>query len=199
MTPKVICIRTGEKYGPEYVTHLYDGLIRHTTCPWNFQVIQQSVFPGWWSKLLLFPPSERTIFLDLDVVLTGNVDFLFDYDGDFCIWGDPWNGKWNSSVMSIAPGFGTEVRDKFVKKDAQIMQAFYGDQEFLASVVPNADLWQTVAPGKVKSYKADHLEAGPGDASICVFHGDPKPATFLEGWVYEFWHQGRTRAAMAGV
>lgn len=186
--PEIVCLNVGAKYGHEYELRLYEGLCRHTTIPWDFRVIRQSRAPGWWAKLMLFPPSRRTLFLDLDVVVVRNVDALLTYDGPFCIWGDPWNGRWNSSVMSIAPGFGAEVSRTFLDNPRAVMAAHPGDQDVIWGVLEDADLWQTVAPGLVQSYKADALQDGPGDAGLCVFHGDPKPHTFREGWVHDAWH-----------
>jgi hypothetical protein len=186
---RVVCLHTGDAYGPEYVGRLYAGLARHATRPFDFVVVREAPWPGWWGKLVLFPPEVRTVFLDLDVVLTGPVDFLFAYAGDFCLWGDPWNGRWNTSVMAIAPGFGTEIRRRFLAEPEGIMRRLHGDQDFVAEVLwPHADTWQTVAPGQVKSYKADHLEAGPAGASIVVFHGRPKPHELpLDHWARRAW------------
>lgn len=183
----VVCIRTGDKYGPEYTERLFNGCARHRARPFAFAVQTRAEFPGWWQKILVFPPKERTVYLDLDVVVTGNIDFLFDYDGPFCIWGDPWSGRWNSSVMSIAPGFGKEIRERFLADPEAIMSRLHGDQDFIFEVIRKADTWQEVAPGRVKSYKADHLEVGPKGASVCIFHGQPKPHEFKEGWVHDAW------------
>jgi hypothetical protein len=178
----VCCIRVGTKYGLEYVTKLNSGLKKHTTRDYIFCLDQQERFPGWWNKVLLFPPAYRTIFLDLDIVITGSVDFLFDYEGPFCAWKDPWNHAFNTSVMSIAPGFGKEIREYFLANPERAMKRYHGDQEFLADLV-KPDLWPD---GLIKSYKADNLSKDPKDARIVVFHGKPKPAE-VDGWVQDAW------------
>lgn len=187
---KVVCLRTGNAYGPEYVARLYSGLARNSTRPFNFECIGHSKFPGWWGKLGIFPPRERTIFLDLDTIITGNVDFLFDYDGEFAILRDFWrkNG-YGSAVMSIAPGFGGEIYRRFIEEPDATMRRFHGDQEFIETVIKGADLWQDMFPGKIKSYKADYLEhAGPQGASVICFHGVPKPHNVEHvGWISEAW------------
>lgn len=184
---EVVCLNVGTKYPHHYETRLYLGLCRHSTIPFNFRVIREGHWPGWWNKLNLFPAKDRTVFLDLDVVITSNVDWLLRYRGEFAIWGDPWNREWNSSVMAMAPGYGAHIRDAFEAAPQAIMQGYPSDQEFIYAVVKTADLWQDVAPGQVKSYKADNLQAGPGSASIVVFHGKPKPADLVTGWVKEHW------------
>lgn len=176
----------GGPYGREYVDRLCCGVRRHTRHNFTVTLVADPPFPGWWQKLMIFPPFERTVYLDLDVVITGNLDFLFEYEGPFCIWGDPWSGHWNSSVMSIAPGFGGAIRERFLADPLAAMRRFHSDQDVIYDVIPFADTWQRIAPGRVKSYKADALEAGPGEAAIVVFHGEPKPHQ-LNGWVRDAW------------
>ena len=179
---RVVALRTGNKYGPEYAERLYTGLARNTTVPFEFEVITETKYPGWWGKIELFPPKERIVVLDLDVVITGNVDFLFEYDGPFCAWKDPWAEGLNGSVHSIAPGYGEQLRATFEKAPHKIMLAYLSDQEYLRTQT-KPDYWPA---GLVKSYKADHLEKGPGAARIVVFHGLPKPHQ-AGGWVKEIW------------
>lgn len=187
-TPRVVTLHNGTKYDKTYVEHLYSMLVRHTTVEWDFEVIRQNSPPGWWRKLLVFPPRQRTIFLDLDIVIVGNIDFLFKYDGSFCIWDDPWTGRWNSSVMSIGPRFGQVIRDYFLVNPDNVMRRFHGDQDVICELLwPHGDTWQKIAPDKIKSYKADRLDKSPGDAAIAVFHGDPKPHTIDKGWVHDSW------------
>lgn len=185
---RVVCLNTGTKYTTHpYTMNLYRMLDRNSTREWNFECVTQSRHAGWWGKLELFPPKERIVFLDLDVVITGNIDWLFDYNGPFCAWEDPRPGKYNTSVMSIAPGVGKALRDKFELVPGEIKRTYYSDQEYVTAMLGVHDTWQKIAPGKVKSYKYDHLQEGPGDAAIVVFHGDPKPHAIKEGWVKEYW------------
>jgi hypothetical protein len=184
---KVMCLRTGDKYGREYVDTLYRMLARHTTVNFDFECITESQWPGWWGKMDLFPAKERLVFLDLDIVITANVDFLFEYQGEFCAWEDPQQGKYNGSIYCVGPQFGNPIRELFLHNPGGVMRQFYSDQEFITHVIGLRDTWQKLAPGKVKSYKCDRLEDGPGEAAIAVFHGDPKPHTFTRGWVKEHW------------
>jgi hypothetical protein len=153
----------------------------------DFEVIRESQFPGWWGKMDCYPTTDRTIILDLDIVIAGNVDFLFEYEGEFCGWQDHQGAYYNGSIFSAAQGFGANIRNAFVANPSGIMGQFYADQEFITSIVGLGDTWQKQAPGRVKSYKFDRLYDGPGDASIVVFHGPPKPHE-VNGWVKEFWN-----------
>jgi hypothetical protein len=179
---RVVVLRTGDKYGLEYATRLYTGLARNTTVPFEYEVITETKYPGWWGKIELFNPKERLVVLDLDIVITGNVDFLFEYDGPFCAWKDPWSSGLNGSIHSIAPGYGKELRAVFEAMPKQIMREFYSDQEFLRTQT-KPDYWPD---GLIQSYKAQSLEQSPKAARIVVFHGNPKPHE-CGGWVKEMW------------
>jgi len=189
---KVVCVNVGKdtifrKYG--YTMKLLSSLNRNSKRDWTFECIAASEYPGWWAKMEIFPAKERTIYLDLDTVITGNIDFLFDYDGPFCIRRNPWpNCGWcDASLMSIAPGFGENIAKEFAAAPTEIMRAFRSDQELLSQMVPQADTWQDFAPGKTASYKADRLDHGPGDACIVAMHGTPKPHEYPAAWIKEFW------------
>lgn len=184
---RVVTLCTGDKYGREYVDRLYYGLARHTTKPFEFECIRESEYPGWWGKLEIFPPKERTVFLDLDTVITGNVDFLFEYDGPFCILRDFYHRQqFGSAIMSIAPGFGGSIIESFVADAPRIMRRLHGDQDWIFEQVKTADHWQDLYPGKIKSFKAHDLLSGPAGASVVCFHGQPKPHE-CNGWVKEHW------------
>ena len=182
----VRCVCVGTKYSYDYVEKLERGLHRHTTYDFDFDCITRSKYPGWWAKMELFPAKERTIYLDLDVIILGNIDFLFEYKGPFCIMKN-FGGVYNSSVMSIAPGFGEEMKKDFVAESSLIMRyLYYGDQDYFEAKIPDADTWPV---DKVVSYKQNYCgEMGPQGASIVICHGEPKPPELLYlPWVKEAW------------
>jgi hypothetical protein len=178
----VVCLCTGDKYPFIYVDRLYRGLTKNTTHPFVFQPVTVSRYPGWWGKMEQFAPTQRTLLLDIDIVITGNVDFLFEYGGQFCAWKDPWQPGMNGSVYALAPGFGAAIKEKFVANADTIMRQYYSEQEFLRDQT-SPEYWPA---GRIKSYKADHLEGGPSDARIVVFHGRPKPHE-CGNWVRDYW------------
>ena len=200
----IACVKVGTLYGPEYVNRLAAMVARHTTRPYRFLCLTDDPtyltcehafvgtdFPGWWAKMVLFQPhpaleGQRVLFLDLDTVIVGNMDFLLDYDGEFAILRDFYYPKtWGSAVMSIAPGFGKELWSQFGK---QCLAQFWGDQAYIRAMLPKADLWQDIAPGKIGSYKADKMQESPKGFAVCCFHGVPKPHE-VDGWVTKEWRE----------
>ena len=184
---RIVCLNTGTKY-LGYTSKLYNALCRNTTKEFRFECITSSQFSSWWGKFSMHPLKEQTIYMDLDTVVCGNVDFLFDYQGPFCIRRNPWAGAWcDASLMSISEEVGKKIAAAFFENPHKVMKDFRSDQEFIAQLIPEADTWQDFAPGKTASFKADHLDDGPGGASIVAFHGEPKPHQVNNAWVKEHW------------
>jgi hypothetical protein len=161
----------------DYTGKLYRGLARNTTEPFDFEIRTENVHKGFWNKINLFPPKERIVFLDLDTVIIDNIDFLFEYDGDFAILRDFYFPlAYGSAIMSIAPGFGAHILEDF--RPGVTQKHFTGDQDWIRACVKSGDvdLWQDLYPGKLVSYKKHCMDKVPKDASIICFHGHPRPA-----------------------
>ncbi len=93
----VLCVRTGQKYSPEYVYKLRDMVSKHLRQKHKFYCLTENpvqirgveTIPApiqladSWCKIGLFSPNlpkikkgEKCLFLDLDVVITGSLDNL---------------------------------------------------------------------------------------------------------------------------
>lgn len=208
----VACVKVGTAYGPEYVNRLAAMVARHTTRPYQFLCLTDSPkglmcqsspirtdLPGWWAKLALFNPLrfteragtlqygryvKRVLYMDLDTVICGNIDALFDYVGSFAILRSflpP--SRYGSAIMSFEPWHVGHIWERFTP---DVMMRLHGDQDWIAEQMPNADYWQDIAPGLIGSYKVDQLENGPRGFSVCCFHGEPKPHQ-VNGWVSHAW------------
>jgi hypothetical protein len=201
--PCIVCVKVGMKYGPDYVNRLASMVSRQITWPYEFLCLTDdpagltcayarigTELPGWWAKLVLFQPhpsliGKRVVYLDLDTVLVGPSDFLLDYEGDFAILRDFYRvAGYGSAVMSIAPGAGTKVWASFVPSR---MAWYAGDQDWIQDVLPVADRWQDVAPGKIVSYKVHCQPSVPPDAAVVCFHGSPRPHEVDDPWMTEHW------------
>lgn len=221
----VVCLKWGTKYSADYVNRLYHMVSRNMTRPFRFHCLTEdpggldngvvplaletsSEFAGWWYKLSLFRQdffglSGNILYLDLDVVIVDNIDFLADLPGDFLIirnWSR--NLMWNSSVMRFRSGKYPHIWNRFLEDRRNIMRSYNGDQEWIFACVPEAGNW----PGdKIISYKksldsrafpmlrklglgrlglkapARMDTALPSGAAIVVFHGKPDPEDVAHG------------------
>jgi hypothetical protein len=117
---------------------------------------------GWWAKLELFNQAhwssfgERVLYLDLDVLVVGDLAPIADYASAFALVPPGGNFKprgfrtvrrFNSSVMSFTPGAdlarlysyaGAAVREG-VGETAGRLAPLWGDQDWIGEQMPGAD------------------------------------------------------------
>ena len=229
----VICLKHGAKYSAEYVNVLYSMVERNISPPFKFicftedpnnlrSEVEVRNLPnglhGWWYKPWLFSKDtllEGTIlYIDLDVVISGSLDKLFDYSpGDWCTIRDftrsmrpDWK-KYNSSVIRFEAGQLEYIWQNFKADKDNLMKRYFGDQDYLFAVsqennpaVLFPDDW--IQSWKWEVRKSKDLTPGPrgqrtlakienvkpgAECSICVFHGDPNPHNCLDPWVVDNW------------
>lgn len=187
----VVCVKTGTKYGPEYVNNLKAMVGRHLTVPHNFICATDdptdchcetatSVLPGWWAKLEIFKEKpfgieNRILFLDLDIVIRENIDCFAECEG-FWIIEDWILGGYNSSVFVLDPGARKEVWERF---DPSVVTRYWGDQAWIYEQARGS----TFPADWCVSYRLN----GP-TGKIVVFHGEPKPHQVDADWVKREWH-----------
>lgn len=143
--------------------------------------------PSCYRRLRLFAPDagatfgERFVSLDLDCVITGDLQPLWDRPDNFVIWRDP-GGRtpYCGSMMLLRAGARLQVWNDFDPKaspQAALTAGCMGsDQGWIAHCLgPHEATW-TAADG-VLSYKRDALRRNflPAGARIVFFHGRPKP------------------------
>jgi len=219
------CVITGDKYDFEYVHKLYNGLTRGFTQPVTLHVYTEAdrEVPapyvkhtlknfktrsdrGWWHKCQLFDPTlfnGQLVYFDLDVVITGTLDWILDLDTKY-FWGIRdfrylWSNRrmeLNSSVMYFNTDKFRYVWNEFNKNRDHYMNRLHGDQNFIWRQVPPATQ-KFFDEMRVKSYKWECLDGGwnndarsyrtpgsgtviPHETSILIFHGKPNPAEVIE-------------------
>jgi len=204
----ICCIKWGDKYGPEYVNRLFNMVQRNVhLAAYDFVCFTEDrtgidphirIVPllcdleGWWQKIALFKNhldgiyTDKILFMDLDVVITGSLDPLLEYDADFAICRDwpeeirPDDERYNSSLFLLKIGSRTEVWKDFRRG----IETPAGDQEWIYRAAPDAKLFPYEW---TPSYKLRALEKDfPPEARLVIFHGDPKPPD-CGGWVRELW------------
>lgn len=191
------------EYGPSHVRWLRDQFTRQVTLPFRFVCLSdvqiagvdviplQDDLPGWWSKMELFRALDEAFYVDLDTVITGNIDPMLAYAHRFTAlkalsaangnrlgsgvlaWGRDMSGLYRE-FMADAPRHMRECNTP----------ANWGDQGFIEHHTTGVEYFQDLFPGKIKSYKIDFLRGKPiAGASIVCFHGQPKPWEVKHDWV----------------
>ncbi len=198
----------GDKYPDYYVQRLQQSVRDNLTLKHRFVCITDrkiegvetvkppTDWPGWWGKIGLFKPGfadENNLWLDLDVVITGNLDnMVLQYSG--CSLAAPWNwaqsghGGCQSSVMlwhgdetsSIYNAFDPDIAYWPPRNEPGV--CLWGDQEFI-TIQRNAGFPVIqIDSDLVLSYKYHCRNGLPQGCKVVVFHGDPKPADVSESW-----------------
>lgn len=204
------CVKWGNKYGPEYVNILFDMVRRNLPSDYEGAFLCFTDDPtgidarietrpitedleGWWNKLYLFKEGvfqegERIVYMDLDTVITGPLDDIFNYTGEFAILRDFMRHEgMQSSVMLWRAGFGKEIWDSYVLGGKPSIVG--GDQAWIEQAIIGPDYLQDLFPGLFCSYKLEAAHMFPKGASVVVFHGEPRPHEAL-GWVPYVWRVG---------
>lgn len=215
----IVCMKWGDRYGPEWVNRLYGMVSRSTT--WNFRFVcftddDAGIRPEvecqplppvqfdkslgkYWPKLGLMAPGlggleGMTLFLDLDLIIIGNIDDLLSYPGRFCIireWKDPHLGYGNSSVVRFFIGRESAVLDRFyATPEREIIETYASkEQNFLTKSVDEVTFWpqEWCVPFSRDCLPNNRLvrffarPKKPQGAKILVFYGSITPASALHG------------------
>lgn len=193
----VWCVFWGDKYDKAYVYALKEAVEKNLTIPHEFKCITKEALPGiqtrnppvpyrgWWQKIGLFYPGVATgpsLYFDLDVVISGNLDYLADYTDTFSApsnWAKSGHGGIQSSVMAW-PGKWHLPYEKF--NYAVDSERLWGDQEYLWELL--GDKWQPIP--HVGSYKY-HCRANiPDWIRVICYHGKPDPHEVNDAWVLPY-------------
>ena len=229
----VICLKYGTRYPAKYVNILHRSVRRHLGRPFRFhcctddptgldpevEVIDFPENPGLrthWPHVLVKLMLTRdgcggmagpTLFLDLDVAITGNIDCFFDFEpGRNCIihnwvnWrkqalgGRPRVG--NSSVFRFDAGPASDyIYQTFLREMARAedTSVFNTEQAFMTYAMKDVVWWPDAW---VRSFKWHLRPVFPlnriktprltQDCRILVFHGRPDPDEAIRGY------QGKT-------
>lgn len=197
-TLTVWCVCTWDKYHSGYVYALKEMVEKNLTVPHQFKCITTrqldgvfTVLPavpwyGWWSKLSLFYPGIATgpsLYFDLDVVITGNIDYLVDYTKHkFAApsnWAQSGHGGIQSSVMAWSGNFNEPYQSINWPEDSK---RFWGDQEYLYDLL--GENWERI-PG-VGSYKYHCRGGKPENLRVLAFHGKPDPHEVRDPWILPY-------------
>lgn len=217
----IICVLKHEKgspYNKDYVLRLAHSVRRNL--PMSHRVIcltddiRETVYdennciqwepllhnwPRWWSKVEMWRPDleryGRFLYIDLDMVVTGDLTDIASYDGDAAVTYDFGYDVPSQTLMNYAPGACREIWDTFNKNPDKWMQGgdemkapFWGDQILTTKAFSGTfDNMQKLFPGQIRSFKMECSEALPQNTRIVSFHGSPKPHGVSLDWVSKNW------------
>jgi hypothetical protein len=160
--------------------------------------------PGCFARLRMFDSSwqqdrklnGRVVCLDLDIVITGALDDLFDRDDSFIVLQGANSANpcpYNCSVFMFQAGAHHQVWTDFSLQAAQKISfyQFPDDQGWIHDKIPHAAAWPVGSSGiyafrKPRWPPNDQL---PADARIVAFPGGRDPAGFVRqlGWIRQHW------------
>ena len=159
-----------------FSTHLLDNLTLFTHCE------SPLTHPG------------RLLYIDLDTVITGNMDAIASYQGPFATLStrgfeneQEYADGYNSSLMAWDAGFGHEVAHAFERLGKHIVDLCVSDQDYLEMMILNADLVQDIWPNLVREYKSECTEFVPPGTAIVTFPLIPKPHSYPSSWIADLW------------
>ena len=232
----VACVIYGAAYHWDYVQNLNAMITRNIDSDVRFHVFTEPTrlvpapfvrhdliewpsaanLRAWWYKMQMFDPRHGLngplLYLDLDVVITGDLDWIAQLDQtafwtirDFrYLWRPSWKGM-NSSFLYWNPARYAQVWKIFCEKPvSHWAKQFPGDQDFLTHYVPGTDI-RFVDQDIVRSYRWQIKDGGmdpvtrqyrrpgagaviPASCRIMVFHGSPKPADVADMTVLSLWN-----------
>lgn len=186
-----------------------EPFVKHILEDWNLSGRQ-----AWWYKIQLFNAQHYQgplLYLDLDTVIIDNIDWIWQLDSqkfwiirDFSYLYKPHTRTLNSSVMWWdTTKFADLYRCFKSQKLHTVVKSFQGDQNWITEHIPVNDYrvfdqdrvvswrWQCVDGGyefKTRTYTQPGTgTCPPKNASILVFHGNPKPDKIQDSFIVAHW------------
>ncbi len=166
------------------------------TCPLPDINIPDKVAWTPWRKLSLWrsdlgQPSVEdlsgdVLFLDLDVVITGNLDVFFDFHpGEYCVihnWTQKNRQVGNTTLFRFPVGKYSRIFDNFDENPEKILGEFRIEQQYISSEIPEQRFWPddwcvSFKHSLVPRWPANFFIAPrlPETARVVAFTGKPDP------------------------
>ena len=214
----IICMKWGNRYNASFVNRLYKSIIRHTKIKTQLicftdsienintnivckplpkiNIPDQIAFTPWrklsvWQKSLLNIKGD-ILFLDLDLVITGDLDRFFSYyPGKYCVienWTQKGQNIGNTSCFRFPNGKYEYLFEKFENNPVKIWKKYHIEQLFISKEIQDQVFWPDIW---CLSFKHNLLPKWPfriwqpaklpNETSIVAFTGKPDPDDVIEG------------------
>jgi hypothetical protein len=198
------------RLGAEYVRKLHSSVLRNTLTPFDWvnfgNLINSRAIPSEFSqyrwnlkKMFMFSEEaglkgyEWVVALDLDLIVTGSLDFILKCRSTDLLTcrGAYLNQNPGGSVVAFDPNqqWTTEIAEYLRRNKKAVEELTRGSERKFYHILKdlgwlNIRYWQDLYPNTVLSYKVDGYQPG---ASIVRFHGKPRPHQVNEQWIKENW------------
>ena len=211
-------MKWGSRYGPSFVNRLFKSIKRHTSrktrlicftddsTDIDIQIqckklppinLPEQITNTPWRKISIwqYPLLDLTgdiLFLDLDLVITGNLDRFFDYKpGLYCVienWTQKGLGIGNTSCFRFPVGKYSNIYSKFERDPKKIWKDFHIEQSYLSYEIKEQVFWPEQW---CVSFKHNLLPFWPAriwqpaklpkETSLVAFTGKPDPDDVILG------------------
>lgn len=182
----------GGRYDSGYIGRMFRMVSRHMEQPFRFKCITETRRPGWWGKVEILENPGPALWIDIDTVVTGQLDDLCITNADIRVaknWAQSGHGGCQSSVMywNDARHIAEMFDEAHVCWPPSNDGRLWGDQEYLTLLRDTQRIEvDYFDPAHVVSYKYHARNGIPDDARVVAFHGKPDPHE-CGGWVREWW------------
>lgn len=214
----IICMKWGTRYGPEFVNRMWAAVQRNTDRPTRLvcltddetgidSMVQCHPIPDInlppelintpWRKLVLWRDpladlSGDVLFLDLDLVITGSLDVMFDFEpGRYCVienWTQMGQGNGNTSAFRFPIGKYASIFNNLQDNPERVLSTYRIEQLYISKEVEDMVFWPKLwcasfkhtllPPWPLNFFKAPRL---PSETRIVAFTGKPDQDEALRG------------------
>jgi hypothetical protein len=214
----IICMKWGTRYGPEFVNRMWAAVQRNTVRPTRLVCLTDdttgideavschpipdinlppALINTPWRKLTLWTApladlSGDVLFLDLDLVITGSLDEMFDFEpGRYCVienWTQKGQGKGNTSAFRFPVGKYAHIFNDFQSDPDRVLSTYRIEQLYISREIDDMVFWpelwcasfkHTLMPRwPLNFFKAPKL---PAETRIVAFTGKPDQDEAMRG------------------
>ncbi|HEB97236.1 MAG TPA: hypothetical protein ENI96_12515 [Sedimenticola thiotaurini] len=212
-----LCMKWGDLYGPEYVNNLYASIARNVTPPFRLTCLTDDP-AGIRDEVACFdcptvdapPPYDNTgwrklvvwdeqvadlegdvLFLDLDVVIVGDLDPFFEFGEGFCVarnWTQMKAKVGNTSVFRFTVGQATHLYRNFMADAQPILDRYDNEQIYVSREIERMTFWpdawcksfkvHCIPPMPLRWFMEPRIPEG---ARVIAFTGTPNPPDAARG------------------